>query len=199
MTTYHTARHPGRRLFARIIYIAILAALLAAALTHQPAQASGERPGTPTGLTATATSHDTIVKAADSDGESGTEGPEAIKTKVQTPGVSNPPTSLDATEETAGEVVITWTAPTEGPEPTGYKVYRKRITSGGNRGNTQVGTTGAATSYTDDTVAAEVLYVYTIRADNDAGNSGESSPVSITTKAQTEGAPEAPEDTSADQ
>ena len=69
----------------------------------------------------------------------------------------------------------------------GLQGLPEKITSGGNRGNTQVGTTGAATSYTDDTVAAEVLYVYTIRADNDADNSGESSPVSITTKAQTEG------------
>ena len=139
------------------------------------------------------------VKAANSDGESRAKGPEAIKTKVQTPGVPNPPTSLGATEETAGEVVITWTAPTEGPAPTGYKIYRQRLTSGGDQANTHIGTTENVASYTDDTVAAEVLYFYTARAVNDQGDSSASRPVSITTKVQNQAAPDAPEDTSADQ
>ena len=96
-------------------------------------------------------------------------------------------------------MVITWTAPTEGPAPTGYKIYRQRLASGGDQANTHIGTTENVASYTDDTVAAEVLYFYTARAVNDQGDSSASRPVSITTKVQNQAAPDAPEDTSADQ
>ena len=135
------------------------------------------------------------VRAANSQAE----GPESIQTRVQTPGVPNQPTETTASEDTAGEVVITWTAPTDGPDPTGYKVYRERITAGGERGKTQVGTTGTETSFTDETVAPEVMYIYTVRAKNDAGHGSESNMAFITTGVQNDAAPPAPEDTSADQ
>ena len=49
-----------RGLLQAVVYIAVLAAVFAATTMFAPAEASGGRPGKPTGLTATATSHDTV-------------------------------------------------------------------------------------------------------------------------------------------
>ena len=128
------------------------------------------------------------------------EGPESITTRVQTPGAPHQPTRVRLSEETAGEVVITWNAPSDGPSPTGYRVYRKRLSSGGDQSVTLIGSTGQdATSYTDGTVAPEAVYEYTVRAVNDAGESGAAGPKAITTKAQNPGAPDAPDETEAEQ
>ena len=138
------------------------------------------------------------VRAMNLAGDSSAEGPEAILTKPQTPGVPDRPTSVTATEDTAGEVTVSWTAPSSGASPTGYKVYRKRV--GSNGAHTLIGTVDSpGTSYTDDTVDGEVWYDYRVRATNSAGDSGESGPETILTQAQTAGAPPAPEDTDAAQ
>ena len=140
------------------------------------------------------------VTAANQVNEGPYEGPEAITTRVQTPGVPHQPTGVRLSEETAGEVVITWNAPSGGPSPTGYRVYRKRLSSGGDRSVTLIGSTGQdATSYTDTTVAGEVLYEYRVRAANGAGENGAAGPRAITTKAQNSGAPDAPDETEAEQ
>ena len=138
------------------------------------------------------------VRAMNLAGDSSAEGPEAIHTKPQTPGVPNRPTSVTATEDNPGEVLVSWTAPSDGDDPTGYKVYRKELNDTGE--HALVGTVDApSVSYTDDTVDGEVWYDYRVRATNSAGDSGESLPETILTQAQTEGAPPAPEDTDASQ
>ena len=136
------------------------------------------------------------VRAVNDHGESTASRSRLIKTSAQTPGVPNAPTGLDATEDTAGEVVLTWNAPATGPELTGYKVYRKTLTGP----DTLLGTTGTGTTrFTDSTVAAETWYDYRVRATNAAGDGSESGLELILTQAQTEGAPAAPEGTEADQ
>ena len=62
------------------------------------------------------------------------EDPTVDKSKVQTPGVPDEITRLDATEDTTGEVVLSWRVQSGGPEATGYRVYRKRLTQGGDYG-----------------------------------------------------------------
>ena len=136
------------------------------------------------------------IRAVNDSGESTASRSRLIKTSVQTPGVPNAPTGLDATEDNAGEVVLTWNAPATGPELTGYKVYRKTLTGD----DALLATTSAdVTTFTDDTVAAETWYDYRVRANNDAGHGNECRLEMILTKAQTEGAPPSPEDTEADQ
>ena len=138
------------------------------------------------------------VRAMNLAGDSSAEGPEAIHTKPQTPGVPNRPTSVTATEDTPGEVAVSWTAPGDGADPTGYKVYRKELNGAGE--HALIGTVETpSASYTDDTVEGEVWYDYRVRATNSAGDSGESLPETILTQAQTEDAPPAPEDTDASQ
>ena len=136
------------------------------------------------------------VRAINDAGESTASRSRPIKTTVQTPGVPNAPTGLDVTEDTAGEVVLTWTAPADGADHTGYNVYRKKLAGA----DTLLGSTTAdVTTYTDSAVEAETWYDYRVRATNAAGNSSESGLETILTQAQTDGAPPAPEDTEADQ
>ncbi|MYC38449.1 MAG: fibronectin type III domain-containing protein [Chloroflexi bacterium] len=130
------------------------------------------------------------------------EGPESITTKVQTPGVPDEIDDLELSEDTAGEVVVSWTPADGGQAATGFKIYRKRLTTGGDhgQGDVYIGTAAAdATSYTDDTVAAEVVYEYSVRAYNGSGDSGASEREAISTKARNPGTPDAPEDADAEQ
>ena len=136
------------------------------------------------------------LRATNDSGESTAGRYRLIKTTVQTPRLPNAPRRVGASEDTPGEVVLTWNAPTGGEALTGYNVYRKPLI-----GTYEViGTTGAdITTYTDDTVLPETWYDYTVRATNAAGNSAEGGMETIKTKVQTEQAPPAPEDTEADQ
>lgn len=127
------------------------------------------------------------VTAVNDAGEGPANGPDAIKSKNQTPGVPEEVPSLDVSEESAGQVVVSWTAASDGPAATGFKIYRSRLTPGGDydQGEVLIGTAGSdATSYTDSTVAAEVSYEYSVRARNDSGHSGAWRRAMITTRSQ---------------
>ena len=105
----------------------------------------------------------------------------------------NAPSRPTLSEETRGEVVVTWTADISGPDPSGYKVYRKRV----GIGDYDLLVTTAALTHTDDTVDEETWYDYRIRAYNDEGESTASRFETIRTRVQTEGVPNAPTGVSA--
>jgi hypothetical protein len=84
---------------------------------------------------------------------------------IQPPGA---PTGLSATDGTyADRVRVTWTAPTTGGLPTGYKVYR--YTSNNSGSASEIGTS-TGTSY-DDYVGNTGTYWYWVKAENSAGPS----------------------------
>ncbi len=140
------------------------------------------------------------VKAVNAAGESTASGTDLINTKPETVGVPEQPASLDAAEDVTGEVTLSWSAPGNGPAPTGYSVYREEISVGNTDGMVLIGTTGAdTTSYTDDSVEGETWYSYYVRATNDAGESGLEGPESILTGVQTEGVPGQPDGATAEQ
>ena len=92
---------------------------------------------------------------------------QSIETKTQTPNVPHEPTGLTLSEDTAGEVVIAWTAPDDGPTPTGYKVYRANLVGSA----TPITTVNAQTlTYTDTTVETDHWYRYYVKAYNDVGD-----------------------------
>ena len=152
-------------------------------------------------LGASATSHDdstvaaeTIytywVRAHNSTGASPKSRLETVTTQVQSPRVPETPTGVAVTEDTPGEVVVSWQRPAEGPAITGYNVYRQRI---GDSEIQLLKTADAADrSYTDDTVEAEKWYSYHLRAVNDHGESTASRSRVIKTEVQTPGVPKAP-------
>lgn len=142
------------------------------------------------------------VTAVNSGGESSANGPRSIKSKNQTPGIPEEVTRIGLSEESAGEVVVTWTPGEGGEAATGFKIFRKRLSPGGEHGTSdvEVGTAAADdTSYTDSTVLAEITYEYSVRAFNDSGASGAAKRRAITTKAQSDGTPGAPDETDANQ
>lgn len=85
------------------------------------------------------------------------------------------PTGLAAGTVTTSSVPLSWTASTDDVAVTGYQVLR---------GGVQIGTT-STTSYTDNTVVANIAYSYTVRAYDAAGNVSADStpPLSVTTPA----------------
>ena len=93
---------------------------------------------------------------------------------MDTPDAENPtiPSNLQATAS-SGRVDLSWTASSDNVGVTGYRVLRD--------GNL-IATIGAATSYTDTTVAPSTTYSYTVEAFDAAGNrSGLSAPAVVTT------------------
>ncbi len=92
---------------------------------------------------------------------------QSIETKTQTPDVPHAPTGMALSEETAGEVVIAWTAPADGPTPDGYKVYRANLIGSAALIATIV---TPAVSYTDTTVEADHWYRYYVKGYNDEGD-----------------------------
>lgn len=124
------------------------------------------------------------VAATNDAGEGPANGPDSIKTKNQTPGVPEEITSLSVSEETAGQVVVSWTAATDGPAATGFKVYRERLSAGGVQGVVHIGTAegASATSYTDSSTEPGLSYQYHVRPKNDAGHAGAWRRALITTK-----------------
>ena len=85
--------------------------------------------------------------------------------------VPNKPTGLEATV-THGEVVLTWDDPGD-DSITGYVILRRvRVNdTGGDFSVLVANTSSAATTYTDDTVAAGLTYTYRIKAINEHGTS----------------------------
>ena len=92
---------------------------------------------------------------------------------IDTPAAPVPdkPTGLEATESD-GQVVLTWDDPGD-DSITGYVILRRvRENNTGGDFSVLVADTGsAATTYTDDTVAAETRYTYRIKAINEHGTS----------------------------
>ena len=93
------------------------------------------------------------------------------------------PKGLDATA-THGSVTLTWNDP-EDESITGYVILRRvRVNDQGGDFSVLVANTGsAATTYTDDEVAASTTYTYRIKAINEAGTSERSRRVHIDTPA----------------
>ena len=92
---------------------------------------------------------------------------QSIETKTQTPNVPHQPTGFTLSDDTAGEVVIAWVAPDDGPTPTGYKVYRANLVGSA----TLITTVNAQTlTYTDTTVEADHWYRYYVKGYNDVGD-----------------------------
>ena len=93
------------------------------------------------------------------------------------------PRGLDATA-THGQVVLTWDDPQD-ESITGYVILRRvRVNDqGGDFSVLVANTETAATTYTDDTVAASTTYTYRIKAINGAGTSERSRWVHIDTPA----------------
>ena len=85
------------------------------------------------------------------------------------PPVPDKPTGLEATASN-GQVVLTWDDPQD-DSITGYVILRRvRVNDQGGDFSELVADTGtAATTYTDDTVAAETSYTYRIKAINEYG------------------------------
>ena len=92
---------------------------------------------------------------------------------IDTPAAPVPdkPTGLEATESD-GQVVLTWDDPGD-DSITGYVILRRvRENNTGGDFSVLVADTGtAATTYTDDTVAANTMYTYRIKAINEHGTS----------------------------
>ena len=87
------------------------------------------------------------------------------------PPVPDKPTGLEATASN-GQVVLTWDDP-EDDSITGYVILRRvRVNDQGGDFSELVADTGsAATTYTDNTVAASTTYTYRIKAINEHGTS----------------------------
>ena len=82
----------------------------------------------------------------------------------------NPPTNLSASDGTyTDKVRVSWSAPSSGPSPTGYKIFQN--TSNSSSGASQIGTSSAS-PYDDTGGSAGVTYWYWAKAYNSAGNSG---------------------------
>ena len=99
---------------------------------------------------------------------------------------SEPPAKPRGLSATAshGQVVLTWNDPDD-DSITGYVILRRvRVNDQGGDFSELVANTGsAATTYTDDTVAASTTYTYRIKAINGAGTSERSRWVHIDTPA----------------
>ena len=99
------------------------------------------------------------------------------------PPVPDKPTGLEATESN-GQVVLTWDDPDD-DGITGYVILRRLpgVDPEGQFDELVADTGTAATTYTDDTVAAETRYTYRIKAINQYGASERSRWVHIDTPA----------------
>ena len=99
----------------------------------------------------------------------------------QTPQSPPPaPTSLTATVNADGHIVLSWTAPSD-DSITGYQVLRRRPGEGESALLVYVADTeSTATTFTDTGVTAGVKYVYRVKAINAAGLSGWSNYVNPT-------------------
>ena len=106
----------------------------------------------------------------------GSDPPTLTITYVNPP---NPPTNLGITQTTANQLDLSWTAPSSGTAPTGYKIERSLdgtnwtvLTS--NTGNTN-------TNYSDASLSANTLYYYRVSSVTSGSPSSPSNTASQTT------------------
>ena len=106
-----------------------------------------------------------------------------VHIETPAPPVPDQPTGLEATAS-HGQVVLTWNDPGD-DSITGYVILRRvRVNDTGGDFSVLVANTGsAATTYTDDEVAASTTYTYRIKAINEHGVSERSRWVHIDTPA----------------
>ncbi|MDQ6423513.1 carbohydrate binding domain-containing protein [Paenibacillus sp. LHD-117] len=98
------------------------------------------------------------------------------------------PANVSAQAQSTSSITVSWTASTDNIGVTGYEVYR---------GGTLVGTP-VGTSFTDQNLAANTSYTYTVKAVDAAGNrSAASSPATAVTLALDTQAPTVPQNVSA--
>ena len=146
------------------------------------------------------TGYDYRVRAINSAGTGRVSASVTIVTARQTYGVPYSPVDLNAVEDTAGEVTLTWSAPEDdgGYPITGYSIIRSHYATGQDGRLNRIhevlteDTGSATTTYVDSTVEERTTYDYRVRAINSAGASGVSSSVSITTARQDDGTPGSP-------
>jgi chitodextrinase len=122
---------------------------------------------------APASAYSYTVTAADAAGNvSGPSGAASATTPADTT-APTVPAGVSATAKSASSVVMAWTASSDNVAVTGYTV---------NRNGAAIATTGAVTSFTDNTVSAGTTYTYTVTASDAAGNmSSASAAASVTT------------------
>ena len=118
------------------------------------------------------TSYTYYVSAINSEGV-GSYAHTYIRTKPKEP-IPLAPQDLEATEDTRGEVALTWTAPDDdgGFAITGYKITRRHRDGSPPKSVVVVlaeDTENTDTSYTDTTVAAITSYTYLVSAINSKG------------------------------
>ncbi len=105
------------------------------------------------------------IYASNEHGDSPSTSRQSIETQERYAAPPHKPASLDLSEDTAGEIVVTWTAPASGPEPTAYRLYRQVI--GETTAMTLITSVSApTTAYTDDSVQEGIWYGYEVRAAN---------------------------------
>lgn len=103
-----------------------------------------------------------------------------------------PPTNLEATANSDGHVVLSWTAPDD-DSVTGYQVLRRRPSEGEDSLQVYVADTESTdTTYTDTNVTAGVRHVYRVKAINAAGVGGRSNYVNVTPQRPQQESPESP-------
>jgi PKD repeat protein/glucose/arabinose dehydrogenase len=123
------------------------------------------------------TRYEYTVRALDPSGNRSAASAPAAVTTPAAPDTQAPtaPAGLNAVALTPRRVDLTWTAASDDRAVTNYEVYRD---------GALLATTGAVTSYSDMTAAAQTTYEYTVRAlDAAANRSPASNPARVTTPA----------------
>ena len=135
---------------------------------------------TDTGLTASTAYSYTVVAFDAAANTSAASSAVSATTSGTTTDTTAPtvPTGLAVTGTTSTSVSLSWTASTDAVGVTGYDVYRAAVKVA----------TATGTTYTDTGLMASTAYSYTVVAFDAAGNrSAASTPLSVTTAAQTTG------------
>lgn len=127
------------------------------------------------------------VRAYNSTGNSSYSSTVSATVSSNTNSVPDTPSAGTATALSSGSILVSWG---DVANETGYKIERSTSEFSG---YTQVGMAGAdAVSYNDTGLEASTLYFYRIRAYNNAGDSGYSTPVYATTQPPAVTVPAAP-------
>ncbi len=134
--------------------------------TSSTASTTSVSTSTPTTADTTSTTEatTTTTEATTTTTEATTTTTEATTTTT-TIGRVRTPVNLAAVVDN-GEVALTWERPTNGPRPTGFKIYRNNV----------VLTTVSNTAYTDANVVAGMTYTYEVTAVVRGGNESDPSP-----------------------
>jgi chitodextrinase len=113
------------------------------------------------------------VEAVDAAGNTSDPSAAASATTPADTTAPTVPTGVGASAGSSSSVLVTWTSSTDNVGVTGYSVFRD---------GSAIGSTGAATTYTDTTVTGGTAYAYTVTASDAAANaSAPSAAASVTT------------------